>query len=108
MITVLVYAPKNEMEIIFVTFTMIVNCGVFAYSINTFGSILYAMKQLESQFQKEMDVLNRYFLLKSIPKDLQVRMKDYLTYLNKEKSHVEKDDIEMVLSKFSASLRDEL
>ncbi|KRX08008.1 Cyclic nucleotide-binding protein [Pseudocohnilembus persalinus] len=75
MITVLVYSPKNEIEVIFVTFTMVFNCGVFAYSINT---------------------------------HLQVRMKDYLQYLHKEKVQLAIEDVDTLMSKFSTNLQQEI
>jgi hypothetical protein len=32
--------PVNESEKIFVTFTMLLSCGVFAYTMNTMGVVL--------------------------------------------------------------------
>lgn len=34
MITVLIYIPKTKAEEIYLTFIMIVNCGVFGFSLN--------------------------------------------------------------------------
>ena len=34
MITVLLFIPKTNVEMLFITFIMIINTGVFGYSIN--------------------------------------------------------------------------
>jgi hypothetical protein len=35
-----IYPPLNGIEIIFLTFLMVLNCGVFGYTINMLGNII--------------------------------------------------------------------
>lgn len=34
MVTVLIYIPQTNLETIFITISMIINCGIFGYAIN--------------------------------------------------------------------------
>ena len=40
MITVLLHTPKTNIEIIFITWIMLLNTGVFGYSINVLGELI--------------------------------------------------------------------
>lgn len=40
MVTLLLFLPKTDAEIIFQIFAIIVSCGMFGYALNTIGMIL--------------------------------------------------------------------
>ena len=62
--------PDNSSEKIFAMFTMLLACGVFAYTMNTMGVVLSQIDQYSEEFKKEMNSVNRYLKSKQIPIDL--------------------------------------
>jgi hypothetical protein len=52
--------PKNVYEKLFVIIAMFFSCGVFSYSFNLIGVIVYDMQKKKNEFKKEMTLVNRY------------------------------------------------
>lgn len=70
MITVLVYTPETQVEIVYVAIIMIVNCGFFGYSINSLGLILEEINQRTKDNIKEINIISDYMVEKNINKGL--------------------------------------
>jgi hypothetical protein len=65
-----IYSPLNNPETIFVTLLMVLNCGVFGYTINLLGNIIDQLGKKISNFKKEINVINCYMNEKKIDPNL--------------------------------------
>jgi hypothetical protein len=65
-----IYTPLNGIETIFVTFLMVLNCGVFGYTINMLGNILDELGKKLNVFNREANIINCYMNCKKIEPDL--------------------------------------
>jgi hyperpolarization activated cyclic nucleotide-gated potassium channel 2 len=62
-------------------FVMVFACGVFAYTMNTMGTMLQQIDSFSEEFKNEMIAVNRYLKNKQIPMDMQMRIRKYLEYI---------------------------
>ena len=100
--------PKNEYEVSFVVLVNLIGCGIFAYGINSIGTILSAMSSKESHFKKDRRILNRFMNRNSLDNELQDRVRKYFEYIRREE---EIEDIERegnILNKLSINLQNEI
>jgi hypothetical protein len=65
-----IYPPLNGLETIFFTLLMVLNCGVFGYTINLIGNILNQLGKKISNFKKEVNIINCYMNGKKIDPNL--------------------------------------
>jgi hypothetical protein len=54
------YRPLNNIETIFVTFLMLLNCGVFSYTLNMLGNIINEIEKKSIDFKREINIINSY------------------------------------------------
>lgn len=59
-------SPKNSVEVIFTIGTILVGCGVFAYSLNSVGNILNDISKEEREYKYYLKKLNFYMNSKKI------------------------------------------
>ena len=99
--------PYTINEKIYAMFTMILACGVFAYTVGSIGSLVSKQNAVENAYREQIVAVNRYMKKKSLPYDLQFRVRRYLEYVweNKKKSNM---DEKQILSLLSEPLRDEI
>ncbi len=97
--------PVNPGEKIFAIFTMLLACGVFAYTMNTMGTVLSSIENQD--YKKEMLIINRFLKNKKIPNEMQIRIKKYLEYTeeNKQKNYM---DGNTLFEKLNYSLKNDL
>ena len=62
--------PSNEIEMILCVFTMLIACGVFAYSVNCIGMILSDFSSREKERKENLFTINRYMKTKNVQKSL--------------------------------------
>lgn len=65
---------------------MLTSCGFFAYCINKIGAIFEQLQEEENEINKNLYVINNYMHKKSISKELQYNIREYLDYYWNEKS----------------------
>jgi hypothetical protein len=65
-----IYIPENDIEIIFYTLLMVINCGVFGYALNMWGNIIDELGKKSSDFKREVNDMNCYMNGKKIDQDL--------------------------------------
>jgi hypothetical protein len=99
--------PYTINEKLYAMFTMILACGVFAYTVGSIGSLVSKQNAVENAYREQIVAVNRYMKKKSLPYDLQFRVRRYLEYVweNKKKSNM---DEKQILSLLSEPLRDEI
>ncbi|OMJ86016.1 hypothetical protein SteCoe_12516 [Stentor coeruleus] len=99
--------PYTINEKIYAMFTMILACGVFAYTVGSIGSLVSKQNAVENAYREQIVAVNRYMKKKNLPYDLQFRVRRYLEYVweNKKKNNM---DEKQILSLLSEPLRDEI
>lgn len=94
-------------EKIYAMFSMIIACGVFAYTVGSIGSLVSKQNAMENAYREQVVAVNRYMRKKELPYDLQFRVRRYLEYVweNKKKNNL---DEKQILKLLSEPLRDEI
>ncbi|KAL4474221.1 hypothetical protein ABPG72_001760 [Tetrahymena utriculariae] len=99
--------PNTTVERIFVIFICLVGCGVFAYSVNSIGSIISAITQKSTNFRQKMSLLTIHMKKRGLNTELQMKVKKYFEYLNDEKLEDNKEG-ENMLKELASSLKHEI
>lgn len=73
--------PVNIFEMIYVIIMAIFSCGIFEYCVNTIGSIFTEINQKSKLFKTKLYDISMYMNMKSIKKDIEIRILKYLEYL---------------------------
>ena len=99
--------PFTINEKIYAMFTMILACGVFAYTVGSIGSLVSKQNAVENAYREQIVGVNRYMKKKTLPHELQFRVRRYLEYVweNKRKNNM---DEKQILTLLSEPLRDEI
>jgi hypothetical protein len=99
--------PITNNEKIYAMFSMIVACGVFAYTVGSIGSLVSKQNAMENAYREQVVAVNRYMRKKELPYDLQFRVRRYLEYVweNKKRNNL---DEKQILKLLSEPLRDEI
>ncbi|KAL4485468.1 hypothetical protein ABPG72_008336 [Tetrahymena utriculariae] len=74
------YTAKTSIEYCFMIVFMIVSCGIFGYTINSIGNILYDFKLKRDQFLQQLAQINKYFRFYNTDLTLQSRARKYIEY----------------------------
>lgn len=99
--------PYTVNEKIFAMITMILACGIFAYTVGSIGSLVSKQNSGENAYREQVVAVNRYMRKKQLPYDLQFRVRRYLEYVweNRKKNNM---DEKQILNLLSEPLRDEI
>lgn len=99
--------PCTTHERLFVTCAMIISCCTFAYMIGSIGSVVQKQNSEADMYRERVITLNQYMRQKSLPTDLQFRVRRFLEYAwdNQRKERVDDKDI---LEWLSEPLKDEI
>ena len=99
--------PYTMNEKIFAIITMILACGIFAYTVGSIGSLVSKQNSGENAYREQVVAVNRYMRKKQLPYDLQFRVRRYLEYVweNRKKNNM---DEKQILNLLSEPLRDEI
>ena len=73
--------PKTSNEKIYSMASMILACGIFAYTVGSVGGIISKQNSEENLFRERSIAVNRYMKKKYLPFDLQFRVRRYLEYV---------------------------
>lgn len=99
--------PYTRREMIFAILTMVLACGVFAYTLGSISSLLSKSNSEANEHRTRVISVNRYMKKKEVPSDAQFRVRRYLEYLweNQKKNLLREKEI---ISMLSSSLKDEI
>ena len=99
--------PITVHEKLFAMLTMIMSSGVFAYTVGSIGSLISKQNAMENTYREQVVAVNSYMKKRTLPRELQFRVRRYLDYIweNKKK---QKLDEKAVLNLLSEPLRDEI
>ena len=75
--------PSTTIEIIYVMIMTLLSAAIFAYSINTIGSIFKDLEEIEANFKKKKFIILNYMRTRNISKNIQMKIIRYLEYIFK-------------------------
>ena len=73
--------PFTISEKLYAMFSMIVACGVFAYTVGSIGSLVSKQNAVHNEYKEQLVAVNRIMRKKELPHELQFRARRYLEYL---------------------------
>ncbi|KAL4500332.1 hypothetical protein ABPG72_003283 [Tetrahymena utriculariae] len=95
----------NETEMVLCVFTMIIACGLFAYSINQIGVIFEQFGKEQKEKEGNMYIINRYMNQNQISSHFQYQIRQYLEYYwSQIKENYEKQE-KQIIGQLSEDLR---
>ncbi|KAL4488980.1 hypothetical protein ABPG73_005467, partial [Tetrahymena malaccensis] len=75
------FTAQTQLEKLLMIFIAFFSCGIFGYTINSIGNILYDIKQKRDLYLQELAKINKYFKQNNVELGLQCRAKKYIQYL---------------------------
>ncbi|KAL4460793.1 hypothetical protein ABPG72_015852 [Tetrahymena utriculariae] len=75
------FTAQTQLEKLLMIFIAFFSCGIFGYTINSIGNILYDFKQKRDLYLQELAKINKYFKQNNVELGLQCRAKKYIQYL---------------------------
>lgn len=78
--------PVNSQQILFAVFVEILGVGSYGYLIGKIASFLAKKDPAKSRYLSHMEYLTAMVKLRKLPLDLQTRLRNYYTYMWKQKS----------------------
>jgi len=75
--------PTNAVEKLFVIVFTTISCGVFAYVVNTIGSIFGEIAKKNQEFKMKKNEVTEYMRQRGIQNNIQVEVIKYLEYTQK-------------------------
>ena len=97
----------TDVERLFAIIVMLMSCGVFAYSLNSMGSIFQEMYKKENEFRAKLVDISYYMNKRNIQKTLQSKIKRYLEYMHEEEMYGYQRGTDLIAG-LSNKLQDEL
>ncbi|EAR93586.2 cation channel family protein (macronuclear) [Tetrahymena thermophila SB210] len=102
------FLPKNQQEQILSVITMMISCGVFAYTLNEVGSIFNNFFQVDREIKRKQILIQKFMSTKNINKKLQYQIREYLEYCWREQAETDYEEKQMIIDQLSDSLRQKL
>ena len=99
--------PLTTEERLFVTVTMIVSCGFFAYILGDIGSLVSKQNSESNAHRTRVVHLNLYMIRNKLPRDLQYRVRRFLEYTWEKQKRTTLHEAD-ILSLVSEPLKDEI
>ncbi|EAS05919.2 cyclic nucleotide-binding domain protein (macronuclear) [Tetrahymena thermophila SB210] len=100
--------PQNSIEVVFTTVTIFVTCIVYAFSLNTIGSIIENIEKKDKKYKENMQVIHGLMREENVSRDLRIKVSNYVEYLYKESNEVLKKQEKLIINKLSQKLRNDL
>ncbi|EWS75469.1 cation channel family protein (macronuclear) [Tetrahymena thermophila SB210] len=75
------FTAQTQLEKLLMIFIAFFSCGIFGYTINSIGNILYDFKQKRDLYLQELAKINKYFKQNNVELGLQCRAKKYIQYI---------------------------
>jgi hyperpolarization activated cyclic nucleotide-gated potassium channel 2 len=99
--------PNSTSSRMYVTFTMILSCGIFAYTLGSIGSLVAKQNAEATVYREKVVNLNQYMRKNNLPGELQFRVRRFLEYIWGKKIADSLNERE-ILKSLSEPLRDEV
>ncbi|EAR95341.3 cyclic nucleotide-binding domain protein (macronuclear) [Tetrahymena thermophila SB210] len=74
------FTAQTQLEKLLMIFIAFFSCGIFGYTINSIGNILYDFKQKKDLYLQELAKINKYFKQNNVELGLQCRARKYIQY----------------------------
>ncbi|CAD8155968.1 unnamed protein product [Paramecium pentaurelia] len=100
-------SPNTNLEMIFGIIVMVLSSGVFGYSMSSLKFIIQGEDQNIVEIKEQNQKIIKYIKQKSIPKNLQMRVKNYLEWLEGS-AQVAKNSQMIILNNLSLNLHTEI
>ncbi|EAR85802.2 cation channel family protein (macronuclear) [Tetrahymena thermophila SB210] len=101
-------SPRTVAEKVLCIVNMMIACGQFAYSVNSIGNIFEQFFRLDNEIKANMKIINNYMTNKTISKDLQYQVREYLEYYWKQEKANNSELENKILEQLSHKLKDTL
>ncbi|KRX08615.1 Cyclic nucleotide-binding protein [Pseudocohnilembus persalinus] len=98
----------NEIEALFIIFSMLISCAVFAYTLNFIGSIISDITNNKKQFQQEMIIINKFLERKGISRSLKFQIRKYLEFNRLTEKEISKDESKIFFQKLNSHLKEKV
>ncbi|EAS07054.2 cation channel family protein (macronuclear) [Tetrahymena thermophila SB210] len=102
------YSPVNNAERLICIASMLISCGVFAYSINAIGEIFSAINKQNKKIKEDLYTISNFMSKKNIERELQYEVREYLEYLWYMQSNREQEKEHQIIDQLNPQLRDKL
>ena len=99
--------PLTPNERLYGFFAMLVACGVFAYTVGNIGEMVTRLNLQATQYKEKMTYVNQFLIHKEIPKDIRMKVRNYLEYVWTSKKEIKIEEQE-VMEILNENLRDKL
>ncbi|EGR33071.1 hypothetical protein IMG5_062490 [Ichthyophthirius multifiliis] len=100
--------PQNNIEIVICSIAMMIACGVFAYAVNSVGTIFQEFFAFEKELKYNMNVINTFMANKKISRKLQEQIQQYLDYYWREQLTKNSDLEQKIINQLSDNLKEQL
>lgn len=99
--------PQNTKERLLTMCSMLIASGVFAYTLNSIGTIVSRYNMLAGQYREKMNYVTKFLIAKQIPKELRDRIRRYLEYVWETKKQIKIEEKE-VMAMLNENLREKI
>ncbi|CAK82550.1 unnamed protein product (macronuclear) [Paramecium tetraurelia] len=100
-------SPNTNLEMIFGIIVMVLSSGVFGFSMSSLNFIIQGEDQNIAEIKEQNQKIVKYIKQKNIPKTLQIRVKNYLEWLEGS-AQVAKNSQMVILNNLSSNLHTEV
>ncbi|KAL4449972.1 hypothetical protein ABPG74_015091 [Tetrahymena malaccensis] len=97
--------PYSLIERVYVIIMQLISCGVFAYAINTIGSIFQEIAKKSAEYRQQKQEIIDYMMRRKITKQTQIKVLKYLEYIHSSSDAGHQKGYE-ILNLLSKRLRD--
>ena len=99
--------PSTPNERLYGFFAMLVAWGVFAYTVGNIGEMVTRLNLQAAQYKEKMTYVNQFLIHKEIPKEIRMKVRNYLEYIWTSKKEIKIEESE-VMESLNENLRDKL
>ena len=99
--------PLTKNERTYAMAAMILSSGIFAYTVNSIGTIVSSYNQISAQYRERMMYVNQFMVKKEMPSDLRMKIRRYLDYVFESKKEIKLDEQE-VFKMLNENLNDKI
>ncbi|EGR34467.1 hypothetical protein IMG5_010550 [Ichthyophthirius multifiliis] len=100
--------PQNSFEMFVCIISVLIACGIFAYSLSSIGVIFQELYEEQKKFQQKLFILNNYMEEKKVSFSLQYQIREYLEYYCKENNQNNQEKESKIISQLSDNLKQSL
>ncbi|KAL4481511.1 hypothetical protein ABPG74_007600 [Tetrahymena malaccensis] len=100
--------PQNDLEVLFTAITIFVTCIVYAFSINTIGSIIENIEKKDKKYKENLQIIHGVMREENVSRELKIKISNYVEYLYKESNEIQKKQENLIINKLSTKLRNDL